>query len=92
MSLKSADVYSKNKQLGAAVLSVYESQYNSGNEKQIILGLFTCGKFATYGTSYTLDHIMVQTPVIDDPYLKYYKLGNNLKLKQGRRFSSRAGT
>lgn len=84
-SLKSADVYSKNKQLGAAVLSVYESQYNSGNEKQISWDE-AYSKFATYGTSYTLDHIMVQTPVIDDPYLKYYKLGNNLKLKQGHDF------
>lgn len=84
-SLKSADVYRKNKQLGAAVLSTYESQYDSVNEKQISWDE-AYSKFSTYGTSYTLDHIMVQTPAIDDQNLKYYKLGNNLKLKNGHDF------
>lgn len=84
-SLESADVYAKNKQLGAAVLSTYESQYEGSNERQISWDE-AYSKFSTYGSSYTLDHIMVQTPGIDDPNLKYYKLGNNLKLKNGHDF------
>lgn len=86
-SLKSADLYAKNKQLGAAVLSTYESQYDGINNKQISWDE-AYSKFSTYGSSYTLDHIMVQTPGIDDPNLKYYKLGNNLKLKNGHDFPS----
>ena len=81
-SLESADVYTKNKQLGAAVVSTYESRYD--NERVSWDEAYS--KFSTYGTSYTLDHIMVQTPRIEDPNLKYYKLGNNLKLKLGHDF------
>lgn len=84
-ALKSADVYDKNKQLGAAILSTYESQYQNNNSNQISWDE-AYSKFSTYGSSYTLDHIMVQTPVINDPNLKYYKLGNNLKLKDGHDF------
>lgn len=68
--------------MGAAVVSTYESRYND----ERVSWDEAYSKFSTYGTSYTLDHIMVQTPRIEDPNLKYYKLGNNLKLKLGHDF------
>lgn len=83
--LKNTDLFSKNKQLGAAILSVYESQYENGNEKHISWDE-AYSKYSTYGSAYTLDHIMVQTPDLNDSNLKYYKLGNVLKLKNGHDF------
>ena len=84
-SLESADVYTKNKQLGVAVLSVWECKYgDSGGDK--ISWDEAYSKISSYGSSYTLDHIMPQNPNSDDPHLKYYKLGNNLKLKEGHDF------
>ena len=84
-ALKTADVFDKNKQLGAAVLATYESKYKSGDSLQVSWDE-AYSKFSTYGEAYTLDHIMVQTPSINDVNLKYYKLGNSLKLKEGHDF------
>lgn len=84
-SLKAADLFEKNKALGVAVASVFESRYMDAHGDQQVSWDEAYSKFSTYG-SLALDHIMVQTPPIDDPNLKYYKLGNNLKLKEGHDF------
>lgn len=84
--LKHLDLYEKNKQLGAAILSLYESQYTKANGEIGISWDEAFSKYSSYGESYSLDHILNQTPSIDDPNLKYYKLGNNLKLKDGHDF------
>lgn len=79
-SLMKLDLYDKNKKLGAALISIYESKTNDGN---ISLSWDEAyAKFSTYGSAYSLDHIMNQTPDKLDPNLKYFKLGNNLKLKE----------
>lgn len=83
-SLKQLDLFDRNKKFGAAVISLYESRTSDGNLKLSWDEAYS--KFSTYGSSYTLDHIMVQTPERTDINLKYYKLGNNLKLKNGHDF------
>lgn len=84
-TLKGLDLYSK-KQLSAAILSAYDSQYEKDENKQISWDE-SYSKFSNYG-SYELDHIMVQTPDRNDPNLKYYNLGGNLKLKENHDFPS----
>ena len=84
-SLLKLDLYDKNKKLGAAIISVYESKQENANK--IVLSWDEANsKFSTYGTSYSLDHIMNQTPDRNDPNLKYYQLGPYLKLREGHDF------
>lgn len=83
-SLSQLDLYEKNKKLGAALISLYESRQSSGTF--ILSWDEAFSKFSTFGSSYSLDHIMNQTPERNDANLKYYQLGNNLKLKDGHDF------
>lgn len=83
-SLSQLDLYEKNKKLGAAIISLYESQDEDGNLPLSWDEAFS--KLCTFGSSYSLDHIMNQTPGRNDPNLKYYQLGNNLKLREGHDF------
>jgi len=84
-ALSQLDLYEKNKKLGAAVISLYESK-QSDNDKFVLSWDEAFSKLSTFGSSYSLDHIMNQTPERNDPNLKYYQLGNNLKLKEGHDF------
>ena len=86
-SLLKLDLYDKNKKLGAAVISIYESKQEN-NEKFVLSWDEAYSKFSTYGTSYSLDHIMNQTPDRNDPNLKYFQLGPYLKLREGHDFPS----
>lgn len=83
-ALSMLDLYERNKKLGAAILSAYESKVNNGNLQLSWDEAFS--KFSTFGSSYSLDHIMNQTPELKDKNLKYYKLGDNLKLKEEHDF------
>ena len=83
-SLSQMDLYDKNKSLGAAIMSVYESRTERGN--LYVSWDEAYSKFSTFGKAYSLDHIMVQTPARDDRLLKYYPLGDRLKLKEGHDF------
>jgi len=87
-SLCNLDVYSKNKKLGSAILSIYDSKYKDNYNNIKISWDEAYSKLSTFGTSYSLDHIMAQMPAIADKNLKYYKLGNYLKLKEGNDFPS----
>lgn len=69
------------------MISSYESRISS-NASMPISWDEASAKFSSYGSLYELDHIMVQTPENNDVNLKYYKLGNNLKLKPGNDFPS----
>lgn len=82
--LMNMDLYN-DKRLGAFVISSYESRISS-NASMPISWDEASAKFSSYGSHYELDHIMVQTPENNDVNLKYYKLGNNLKLKPGNDF------
>lgn len=82
-TLKKLDLYSK-KQLCAAMLSTFDSQFEEDDNKQISWDE-SYSKFSNYGF-YELDHIMVQTPDRNDPNLKYYNLGGILKLKDNHDF------
>lgn len=83
-SLSKMDLYEKNKQLGVAIISIYESRAETGKLKVSWDEAFS--KFSTFGKAYSLDHIMVQTPKPFDERLKYYQLGDTLKLKKGHDF------
>ena len=83
-ALLQLDLFDKNKKLGAAIISFYESRNNTGNLKVSWDEAYS--KFSTYGEAYSLDHIMVQAPDRNDRNLKYYKLGDTLKLKEGHDF------
>lgn len=85
-SLCNLDMYSKNKKLGSAILSIYDSKYIDKNNNSKISWDEAYSKLLTFGTSYSLDHIMAKMPAINDKNLKYYKLGNSLKLKEGNDF------
>ena len=82
--LSQMDLYERNKKLGAAILSLFESRIE--NSKMKLSWDEAYSKFSTFGTSYSLDHIMNQTPELNDKNLKYYKLGDNLKLKENNDF------
>ncbi len=81
--LKRMDVYDKNTMLGVAVASIFEEKYN-GTQK--ISWHAACAKLSTYGSKLSLNHRLVQTPDMYDVNLKYYQLGNKLKLKDGHDF------
>lgn len=83
-SLSKMDLYEKNKTHGVAVISVYESRTETGTLSVSWDEAYS--KFSSYGKAYSLDHIMVQTPAADDKLLKYYQLGDTLKLKAGHDF------
>lgn len=85
VSLRKMDLYDKNKQFGAAVISLYESRYSNGTKMNISWDE-AFSKYSTYGSTYTLDHIMNQTPNEDDPNLKYYVSDDLLRLKNGHDF------
>lgn len=82
--LSMLDLFERNKKLGAALISAYESKTDDAKFKLSWDEAYS--KFSTFGTSYSLDHIMNQTPESKDKNLKYYKLGDNLKLKAGHDF------
>lgn len=79
------DVFGKNKILGYFIVSVYETIYEKNGISQISWDE-AVANFNNFGKVYSLDHKMVQTPKPDDKQLKYYKLGDNLKLKKGHDF------
>ena len=83
--LSRMDVFDKNKQLGAAIISIYESRYESGNVMKVSWDE-SFSKYSTYGITYTLDHIMNQTPKEDDANLKYFEKNGLLHLKAGHDF------
>lgn len=83
--LKRTDVYSKNKPLGASILSAYESRIDESSKVDWDEAFVRLDNF---GSSYTLDHILLQNPDDDDELIKYYKLGDTLKLKDNHDFPS----
>ena len=77
----------KKRILGAFILSAYESRFDNVSGDVSVAWDEAFSKFSAFGSTYTLDHIIVQTPEENDKDLKYYKNNGYLKLKEGHDFS-----
>lgn len=90
VDLNSMDAYEQNKKLTISLLSLYEATTTdaSGNVKISYDQAYTI--LNSFSETFSLDHLLVQTPdaTIDD--FKYYKdeAGNVLVLKEGHDFPS----
>lgn len=82
--LEDVDLYSSNKGLACAILAIYESLYGDDNKKISWDKAFSI--LSTYGSSYSLDHLLPQTPEYNDERLQYYNFGGTLKLKENADF------
>lgn len=86
--LEKLDVFSgeKNKKLAAALLALYESTTEEGNNVNISYDMaYTL--FNNYGKILNLDHLLVQTPKIEDNNFKYFCDENgHVKFKPGHDF------
>ena len=83
--LNSVDCYKQRKELGVALLALYES-YNEKEDKISYDQAYNLLK--GYGEVYSLDHLLVQKPNKDEKLFKYYynKLDNTIVLKEGHDF------
>lgn len=86
--LEMMDAYEQNKKIGVALLALYES--TNIDEKGV--ARISYDKAYTllhdYGQTFSLDHLLVQTPEVDSEY-KYYRDDNGrLVLKDGHDFDA----
>ena len=88
--LKSMDAYEQNKRLSISLLSLYEasSKVDSGKVKTSYDQAYTI--LNSFSDSFSLDHLLVQTPDPDSLSFMYYKDEslNSLVLKEGHDFPS----
>ena len=88
--LMSLDVYSQNKNLSSVLLSLYEATeiYKNGDIKVSYDQAYTL--LNTFGDTFSLDHLLPQTPNKKSKEYKYYKDTNKnvLGLKEGHDFPS----
>lgn len=84
--LQEIDAYNQNKKLTCALLALYESTNVSRNVTISYDQAYTL--FDSYSDSFSLDHLLVQDPKVDDSNYKYYKddVTSTLKLKEGNDF------
>lgn len=85
--LENMDAYELNTKVSVALLSLYESSDidEKGDVKISYDKAYTL--LNNYGQTFSLDHLLVQTPESTDPYLKYYKDNSErLVLKEGNDF------
>lgn len=84
--LQEIDAYNQNKKLTCALLALYESTNVSGNVTISYDQAYTL--FDCYSDSFSLDHLLVQDPKVNDSNYKYYKddVTSTLKLKEGNDF------
>lgn len=87
--LSNIDAYDSNKKLSVAMLSLYEATTFQNNRIKISYDqAYTV--YDDYGTTFSLDHLLVQTPDPASTEYKYYKneATGNLALKEGHDFPS----
>lgn len=84
--LQEIDAYNQNKKLTCALLALYESTNVSQNVTISYDQAYTL--FDSYSDSFSLDHLLVQDPKVNDSNYKYYKddVTSTLKLKEGNDF------
>lgn len=84
--LQEIDAYNQNKKLTCALLALYESTNVSRNVTISYDQAYTL--FDSYSDSFSLDHLLVQDPKVNDSNYKYYKddVTSTLKLKEGNDF------
>lgn len=84
--LQEIDAYNQNKKLTCALLALYESTNVSRNVTISYDQAYTL--FDSYSDSFSLDHLLVQDPKVNDFNYKYYKddVTSTLKLKEGNDF------
>lgn len=84
--LQEIDAYNQNKKLTCALLALYESTNVSRNVTISYDQAYTL--FDSYSDSFSLDHLLVQDPNVNDSNYKYYKddVTSTLKLKEGNDF------
>ena len=92
-SLSTIDAFDKNKKVTIGLLSLYESatKQESGNYYVSYDQAYTL--LNEFSSSFSLDHLLVQTPKEEDSNFKYYKKitaenGAELVLKEGHDFPS----
>ena len=87
-SLDDMDAYEQNKKIAVALLSLYESTSVDENDKTKISYDKAYTLLHDYGQTFSLDHLLVQTPDVDSDF-KYYKDDDDkLVLKEGHDFES----
>lgn len=84
--LQEIDAYNQNKKLTCALLALYESTNVSGNVTTSYDQAYTL--FDSFSDSFSLDHLLVQDPKVNDSNYKYYKddVTSTLKLKEENDF------
>lgn len=84
--LQEIDAYNQNKKLTCALLALYESTNVSRNVTISYDQAYTL--FDSYSDSFSLDHLLVQDPKVNDSNYKYYKddVTSTLNLKEGNDF------
>jgi uncharacterized protein with ParB-like and HNH nuclease domain len=87
-SLRSMDAYEKNKKITVALLALHASTSKDADGKFRISYDQAYTLLNSFGSAFSLDHLLVQTPRMDCDELKYYKDGasNILVLKEGHDF------
>lgn len=88
LDLKTLDCYSQNKTLAVSLLALYESSTKDSDKKVKISFDQAYTLLNSFSESFSLDHILVQTPAKDSVEFKYYcnDKSNTLVLKDGNDF------
>lgn len=90
IGLSQMDAYEKNKKVSVALLALYEAMDTDGNGKVTISYDKAYILVEKFSDAFSLDHLLVQTPDVDDSNYKYYCAKNNdseiLQLKDGHDF------
>lgn len=77
--LQSIDAYEQNKKLTISILALFDSTTKDNNGKLSVSYDQAYLVLNNYTNSFSLDHLLVQTPEVNSPFM-YYKDANNDKL------------
>ncbi len=84
--LANMDAYEQNKKIAVALLSLYESTAIEENGKVKISYDKAYTLLHDYGQTFSLDHLLVQTPEEDSVFMYYKDSNDKLVLKEGHDF------
>lgn len=86
--LASMDAYEQNKKISVALLALYESTTIDENGKTKISYDQAYTLLRDYGQTFSLDHLLVQTPEANSEFKYYRDTNDRLVLKDGHDFDS----
>ena len=89
LDLANMDAYEQNKKISVALLSLYESTTIDENGKARISYDKAYTLLHDYGTTFSLDHLLVQRPEITSDFKYYCDDKDRLVLKKGHDFDGR---